>query len=200
MLLSFSIYSSVAWSTPMDHKLVCKNADQGAESSVGLTLTSESVEFFLENSERGCRSDYVYREASDRASNSLIFSYPPSDEMGLNAQIMIFAAPTNGGLANYIGSIPAGASDLEDGSYKETQQSGNSIYESTYRIERGEVVTVVPGKELIIAGKQCVYKVKGDSACEEMLGSFNSPICVFSEGDRKILAAVNECADMSEDY
>ncbi|WP_426233656.1 hypothetical protein [Pseudomonas sp. TWP3-2] len=165
-----------------------------------MTLTSESVEFFLENSERGCRSDYVFREASDRASNYLIFSYPTSDEMGLNAQIMIFAAPAYGGLAQYIGSIPAGVSDLEDGSYKDIQQSGNSIYERIYRIDRGEVVTMVPRKELIIAGKQCVYKVEGDSACEEMLGSFDSPICVLNEGERKILAAVNECADMSKDF
>jgi hypothetical protein len=198
MLLSLSIYSSVAWSASIAHELLCRNADQGAESAVGLTLTFESAEFFLENPERGCRSDYVYREAPE--SNSLIFSYPTSDDLGLNAQIMIFAAPTNGGLAKYIGSIPAGASDLENGSYKDTQQSGNSIYESTYRIERGEVVTVVPGKELIIAGKQCVYKVKGDSACEEMLGSFDSPICVLNEGERKILAAVNECSDMSKDF
>lgn len=199
-VISLYMYCSAAWSVPIEHKLFCTKADQGPQSAVGLTLSAKGVEFFLENPERGCRSDYAYREASDSASNSLIFSYPTSDDLGLNAQIMIFAAPTNGGLAKYIGSIPAGASDLEDGSYKDIQQSGNSIYESTYRIERGEVVTIIPDKELIVAGKQCVYRFKDDSACEEMLASFNSPLCVFNEGERKILAGVNECADMSQDF
>ncbi len=191
------MYCGTAWSAPLEHKLLCNDGDNEHGSSAGLILAFEGVEIFLDNTDRGCRAEYVYREALDGASNSLIFSYPTSDDMGLNAQIIIFAAPDSGGVARYIGSIPVGATELEDGNYEGIQQSGNSIYKNIYRIERREVV-VTYGKELIISGKQCVYRDRSDSACQEMLGSFSSPVCVFNDGERKVLAAMNECADMKQ--
>lgn len=198
IILSLFIYSGAAWSNPVEHKLLCKDSDQDSDSEVGLVLSFEGGTFSLKNPDRGCRSDYIYREASDKPSDSVIFSYPTSDDMGLNAQVMIFSASAKGGEANYIGSIPASASELQDGSYKDIQQSGGSIYESIYRIDGAKVLTLTPSKELIISDEQCVYKEKSSSACRKMRGSFKHPICVFNYGERKVLADANECADMSE--
>ena len=198
IILSFIIYSGAAWSNPVEHKLLCKDANQDSDSAVGLVLSFEGRTFSLKNPDRGCRSDYVYREASDEPSGSVIFSYPTSDDMGLNAQVMIFSAPPNGGEASYIGSIPASASELQDGSYKDIQQSGGSIYENIYRIDGAKVLTLTPSKELIISDEQCVYKERSSSACQKMRGGFKHSVCIFNYGERKVLAGANECADMRE--
>ncbi|MGV8889690.1 MAG: hypothetical protein ACOH2P_16960 [Pseudomonas sp.] len=195
-MFSLFIYSGAVWSAPLEHKLLCK--DGGSGQKVALVVSFEGRAFSLENSGRGCRSDYVYREASDEPRNSFIFSYPTADDMGLNAQIMIFAASARGGSAKYIGSIPAGASELQDGSYKDIQQSGGSIFESVYRIEGREVLILTPSKELIISDEQCVYKEKSGGVCQKKRGSFKKPVCVFNYGERKVLADANECADMKE--
>lgn len=89
---------------------------------------------------------------------------------------------------------------MQDGSYKDIQQSGGSIYESIYRIEGREVLTLTPSKELIISDEQCVYKQKSGGVCQKMRGSFKKPVCVFNYGERKVLADANECADMSENF
>lgn len=195
--LSFFIYSGAAYSSSVEHSLICKEADQGSDSA-SLALSFEGGTFSLDNSDRGCRSDYVVREASGAANNVLIFSYPTSDDMGLNAQLMVFAAPAKGGKANYIGDIPASASESENGTYKDVQQSGGSIYESVYRIDDSQVVTLTPGKELIVSGEQCIYKENSDIACKKMRGSFKKPVCVFNYGERRVLADTKECAGMSE--
>ncbi|MBP5956426.1 hypothetical protein ICA16_12195 [Pseudomonas anatoliensis] len=195
MLLLF-IYSGAANSASIEHKLVCK--EEGGNEAVELVLSFKEEFFTLLGSDRGCRSEYVYRVVSGDYSVPFIFSYPISDDMGLNAQVMIFAASANDGVAHYIGSIPASASELQDGSFKDIQQSGGSIYESIYRIEGQEVLTLTPGKELMISDEQCVFKEKSGGACQKMRGSFIKPVCVFNYGDRKVLADVKECADMSE--
>jgi hypothetical protein len=197
IILSFFIYSNAAWSSPVEHSLICKEADQDSDSG-SLALSFEGGVFFLDNVDRGCRSDYVFREASDTANDAIIFSYPTSDDMGLNAQVMIFSAPAKGGKANYIGDIPAGASELHDGTYKDIQQSGGSIYENIYRIDGSKIVTLTPGKELIISDEQCVYKKESGGVCQRVRGSFKKPICVFNYGERKVLADASECAGMSE--
>lgn len=198
IILSFFIYSGAAWSNPVEHKLLCKDSDQDSDSAVGLVLSFEGGTFSLQNPDRGRRADYIYRELSDEPSGSVIFSYPTSDDMGLNAQVMIFSASAKDSEASYIGSIPASASELQDGSYKDIQQSGGSIYESIYRIDGAKVLTLTPSKELIISDEQCVYKERSSSACQKMRGSFKHPVCVFNYGERKVLAGANECADMSE--
>ncbi|WP_095187899.1 hypothetical protein [Pseudomonas sp. Irchel 3E19] len=197
IVLSFFIYSGAAHSSSVEHSLICKEADQGSESA-SLALSFEGGTFSLDNADRGCRSDYVVRETSGAANNVIIFSYPTSDNMGLNAQLMVFSAPAKGGKANYIGDIPANASESENGTYKDVQQSGGSIYESVYRIDDSKVVTLTPGKELIVSGEQCIYKENSDIACKKMRGSFKKPVCVFNYGERKVLADTKECAGMSE--
>ncbi|WPN57822.1 hypothetical protein [Pseudomonas sp. P9_31] len=198
LILSFFIYSDAVWSDPIEHKLLCKDAGEDPDSAVGVVLSFEGGIFSLENPDRRCKSEYVYREALDALGDSVIFSYPASDDMGLNAQVMIFAVSAKGGEAGYIGSIPASATELEGGSYKNVQQSGGSIYESIYRISGGKVLTLTPSKELIVSGEQCVYKEKNSSACQRVRGSFKHPVCIFDDGERKVLADASECADMSE--
>lgn len=195
--LAFFIYSGAAYSSSVEHSLICKEADQDS-ASASLALSFEGGTFSLDNADRGCRSDYVAREVVGAENKIIIFSYPTSDDMGLNAQVMIFSAVAKGGKAAYIGDIPASASELEDGTYKDIQQSGDSIYENVYRIESTKVVTLTPGKELIISGEQCVYKEAGSTVCQKMKGTFKKPVCVLNNGERKVLADARECTDMRE--
>ncbi|WP_177413889.1 hypothetical protein [Pseudomonas sp. RU47] len=195
MLLLF-LYIGAARSASIEHKLLCKEV--GSSEAVKLVLSVKEEVFTLEGSDRGCRSEYVYRAVPAEYGAPFIFSYPASDEMGLNAQVMIFSASAKEGMAHYIGSIPAGASELQDGSFKDIQQSGGSIYESIYRIEGHEVLTLMPGKELIVSDEQCVFKEKSGGACQKMQGSFRKPVCVFNYGERKVLADAKECVGMSE--
>lgn len=197
MVFLLSIYSGAAYSASTEHSLICKEADQNADQA-SLTLSFEGGVFSLDNADRGCRSDYVAREVAGTENIAIIFSYPTSDDMGLNAQVMIFSAVAKGGKATYIGDIPASASELEDGTYKDIQQSGDSIYENVYRIESTKVVTLIPGKELIISGEQCVYKEAGSTVCQRMKGTFKKPVCVLNNGERKVLADAKECMDMRE--
>lgn len=197
MVFLLSIYSVAAYSASTEHSLICKEADQNVDQA-SLTLSFEGGAFSLDNADRGCRSDYVAREVAGAENKTIIFSYPTSDDMGLNAQVMIFSAVAKGGKATYIGDIPASASELEDGTYKDIQQSGDSIYENVYRIESTKVVTLTPGKELIISGEQCVYKEVGSTACQKMKGTFKKPVCVLNNGERKVLADAKECMDMRE--
>lgn len=90
IMIFFFVYSGSILAGPVEHKLLCKVSDQDSDSQVGLILSFEGGAFSLENPDRGCRSDYVYRESPDESSASVIFSYPTRDDMGLNAQIMIF--------------------------------------------------------------------------------------------------------------
>ena len=193
-------YSGLIVAGPTEYQLQCKVFDESADTKVGLILSFEGEAFAIENSDRGCKSDYAYRASLNQSSTPLIFSYPTSEDMGLNSQIMIFAASIKDGSAEYIGSVPAGASELQDGSYKDIQQSGGSIYESIYRIEGREILTLTPGKELIVSGEQCVYKEKSGGVCKKMRGTFKNPVCVINYGSRKVLANVQECSDMSRDF
>jgi hypothetical protein len=197
--LLFSIYSGAAYSSSVEHGLVCKEADQNSDSA-SLALSFEGEIFFLDNTDRGCRSDYVVREASGAENEVVIFSYPTSDDMGLNAQVMIFSALAKGGKANYIGDIPASASELEDGTYKDIQQSGGSIYKNFYRIEDFRDVILTRGKELIISGEYCVYKEIDAAVCQKVRGTFKKPLCVLNSGERKVFADMSECADMKENF
>lgn len=197
IILLLFVYSGAAYSSSAEHSLLCKEPGQSSDSA-SLTLSFEEEVFFVNNTDRGCRSDYVVRQAQGAENESIIFSYPTSDDMGLNAQIMIFAAPANGGEAHYIGDIPAGASELKDGNYQDIQQAGDSIYENIYRIDGSKVITLMPGKELIISGEQCVYKKAGDAVCQKMRGSFEKPVCVLNDGARKILAVASDCTELKE--
>lgn len=193
-------YIGLVVAGPTEYQLLCKVFDQSVDSKGGLTLSFEGGAFAIENPDRGCKSDYIYRVSFNQSSTPLIFSYPTSEGMGLNSQILIFVASIKDGSAKYIGSVPAGASELQDGSYKDIQQSGGSIYESVYRIEGREILTLTPGKELIISGEECVYKEKSGGVCKRMRGSFKNPVCVFNYGSRKVLANVQECSDMSRNF
>jgi hypothetical protein len=197
MVFLLSICSGAAYSASTEHSLICKEADQNADQA-SLTLSFEGGVYSLDNAGRGCRSDYVAREVAGAENKVTIFSYPTSDDMGLNAQVMIFSAVAKGGKAAYIGDIPASASELEDGTYTDIQQSGDSIYENVYRIESTKVVTLTPGKELIISGEQCVYKEAGSTVCQKMKGTFKKPVCVLNNGERKVLADARECMSMRE--
>ncbi|MGF6671307.1 hypothetical protein [Pseudomonas monsensis] len=198
IMFFFLVYSGSVLSSPVEHKLLCEASDQDSGSQVILHLSFDGGRFSIENPERGCRSEYVYRESSNESGVSFIYSYPTIDDMGLNAQIMIFATSSKSGSADYIGSIPAGASESQDGSYKDIQQSGDSIYETIYRIEDREVLALAPSKELIIGGDQCVFKEKTGGVCQKMRGSFKKPVCVFNYGERRVLADAKECTEMSE--
>lgn len=197
IVLLLSVYSGAVYAGSSEHSLICKEADQNADSA-SLTLSFEGGSFSLDNTDRGCRSDYIVREVSGAENEAIIFSYPTNDDMGLNAQMMIFSAPAKGGKANYIGDIPVSASELEDGTYKDIQQSGDSIFKNVYRIEGSKVLTLTPGKELILSGEHCVYKAEGSAVCQKMRGTFKKPVCVLNKGERKVLANASECADMKE--
>lgn len=200
VILIFFVSSGVAWASPVDHEVLCKPANPHIDSEVSLNLFFEGRKVSFENLQRGCRSMYVYKEASDAISDSLILSYPTADDMGLNAQVLVFAVSARSDLANYIGAIPAGASELPNGSYKDIQQSGGSIYETIYRIEGHKILISRPTKELIIADEKCVYRKKTGGACQKMRGSFKKPVCIFNYDERKVLIGSNECADMRKNF
>jgi hypothetical protein len=154
--------------------------------------------YSLKGSERGCGSEYTYREASNKMDRALIFSAPGSDDLGLNAQNLIYAVPMGNKEAKYIGSIPASATELEDGSYKDVQQSGGSIYESTYVVGDDKISILSPSKELIISGSQCIYQKEESTSCEKMKGSFKKPLCVLNHAERKVLADAAVCSGMRD--
>ena len=188
-------YCCVAWSDALDSQLECK---AGNDVPGELTLLLKDQVFTLKKSERGCESEYTYRDSSDKAKVSFIFSAPGSDDMGLNAQTMIYAVTPGNDEAKYIGSIPASAVGLEDGSYKDVQQVGGSIYESVYVVDGEKVSTISPGKELVISGVQCVYQEKDSNNCKKMHGSFKNPLCVLNYGERKVIAKADDCAGMND--
>jgi hypothetical protein len=188
------LYCGAAWSDA-DRQLECKN---GSDVPDELTLSFKDKAFTLKNSERGCDSEYTYRDMSDKTKASFIFSAPGGDDMGLNAQNMIYAVMPGSNEAKYIGSIPVSAVELEDGSYKDIQQVGGSIYESVYVVSGEKISTVSPSKELVISGIQCVYQEKNDKACKKMQGSFKKPLCVLNYGERKVISKAKDCAGMSD--
>jgi hypothetical protein len=187
-------YCGVAWSDA-DRQLECK---KGSDVPGELTLSFKEQVFTLKNSERGCESEYTYRDVSDKTKTYLVFSAPGGDDMGLNAQNMIYAVPPGSSEAKYIGSIPVSAIELEDGNYKDIQQVGGSIYESVYVVGDEKISTVSPSKELVISGVQCVYQEKNDKACKKMQGSFKKPLCVLNYGERKVISKAADCAGMSD--
>lgn len=187
-------YCGVAWSD-VDRQLECKS---GSDEPSVLTLSFKDQIFTLKNSERGCDSEYTYRDASENTKRSLIFSAPGSDDMGLNAQNMIYAVMPGSNEAKYIGSIPSSATELEGGGYKDIQQVGGSIYETVYMVEGEKVSTVSPSKELVVSGVQCVYQKKDDKACKKMQGSFTKPLCVLNYGERKVISNAADCVGMNE--
>ena len=188
-------YCGVAWSDALDSQLECK---AGNDVPGELTLLLKEQVFTLKNSQRGCDSEYTYRDPSDKTNVSLIFSAPGSDDMGLNAQTLIYAVTQGDKEAKYIGSVPASATELEDGSYKDVQQVGGSIYENVYILDGDRISTVYPSKELVVSGDQCVYQVKENKGCKTMHGSFKKPLCVLNYGERKVIAKASDCAGMSD--
>lgn len=188
------LYCSMAWSAA-DLQLECKS---GGEVPDELRLSFKGQVFTLNNSERGCDSEYTYRDVSDKTKVPLIFSAPGGDDMGLNAQNMIYAVTPGSSEAKYIGSIPVSAVELENGSYKDIQQVGGSIYESVYVVGNEKISTISPIKELVISGVQCVYKEKNDKSCKKMQGSFRKPLCVLNYGERKVISRATDCAGMGD--
>ena len=188
-------YCGAAWSGVPDQVLECKNAD-GTPSDLQLSLKNEI--FSIKGSERGCGSEYTYREASNKMGRALIFSAPGSDDLGLNAQNLIYSVSMGSKEARYIGSVPASATELEDGGYKDVQQYGGSIYESIYMIGEDKISILSPSKELVISGSQCIYQKEESKSCVKMKGSFKKPLCVLNHTERKVLVDAAVCSGMSE--
>ncbi|AZE32920.1 hypothetical protein [Pseudomonas chlororaphis] len=178
-----------------ESQLDCKS-ESGEES--GIALSSNREIFFIKNSARGCGSEYTYREYADGAKGFLVISSPGSDDLGLNAQNMIYFVPSGGKEVNYIGDIPASATELEDGTYQNIVQSGGSIFESVYKLSSEKITILSPSRELIISDTQCIYQRKDSKACKKMSGRFKKPLCVINYGGQKVAADIDECSGMSE--
>ncbi|MCP1481911.1 hypothetical protein J2Y88_004222 [Pseudomonas chlororaphis] len=126
-----------------------------------------------------------------------MISSPGSDDLGLNAQNMIYFVLPGSKEANYIGDIPASATELEDGTYQNIVQSGGSVFESVYKLGSEKITILSPSRELIISDTQCVYQKKDSKVCKEMSGSFKKPLCVINYGGRKLVSDINECSGMN---
>ncbi|MCB2250741.1 hypothetical protein KTQ74_02450 [Pseudomonas chlororaphis] len=184
-----------AFCATTESQLDCKN--EIVEGSRIVLFSNRDI-FFISNSARGCGSEYKYRDYSDGAKGFLIISSPGGDELGLNAQNMIYFVSLGSEKANYIGDIPASATELEDGTYQNIVQSGGSIFESVYKLSSEKITILSPSRELIISDTQCIYQRKDSKACKKMSGSFKEPLCVINYGGQKVAADMDECSGMSE--
>ncbi|MGE7958762.1 hypothetical protein ACQKQA_19615 [Pseudomonas sp. NPDC089530] len=188
-------YYGSAFCGSAERPLGCRSESEGGR---GIKLFSNRDVFFIKKAKRRCGSEYTYREYSDGAKGFLVISSPGSDDLGLNAQNMIYFVLSGSKEANYIGDIPASATELEDGTYQNIVQSGGSIFESVYKLSSEKITILSPSRELIISDTQCVYQKKDSKACKEMSGSFKKPLCVINYGEHKVAADINECSGMSE--
>jgi hypothetical protein len=189
------LYCGAAVSASIESPLECKS-EAGSEGSV--TLSSKDKIFLIKSSERGCGSEYTYKNFSGEAKGLLVTSFPGGDELGINAQNMIYFVPLGSKDAIYVGSIPASSTELEDGTYQNIVQSGGSIYKNIYKIESDKIDILSPSFELIVSDTQCVYQSESGEACKKISGTFEKPICVINYGERKVISDLIKCSGMTE--
>lgn len=88
----------------------------------------------MRKTERECRSEYLYKEKSRAGKDGVIFSSPTSDDLGINAQNIIYSISHGGNEVVYIWEVPASAVEVEEDVYQNIVQAGGSVYENIYRL------------------------------------------------------------------
>jgi hypothetical protein len=190
LILCFGV--GVASGEEADNRLACKKED----SAGGMILSSKENSFVIKEIDRGCDSEFTYKKYPGADGGVVIFSWPGSDELGINAWNEVFVAALGEKEAKYIGTIPVMATEISDKVFKTVTQSGSLMYEEMYQVSGYKIVALIPSKEVVIAGELCVYPEKNSVKCKTMKGTLKKPLCVFNYGGRKILSDISECSAM----
>ena len=61
------------------------------------------------------------------------------------------------------------------------------MHETIHFLEGDQVKIEKPSKELIFSDTQCIHLMKNNKNCQELTGTLEEPICIYSDGERKIL-------------
>ncbi|WP_153014219.1 hypothetical protein [Pseudomonas sp. EpS/L25] len=188
------LLSVCACASGKEASLKCKEADSG--NAKDISLYANDIEFTIRNSKRTCDSDFIYEEVILPSKKWMITSWPTSEELGLNAQRDLFIAPSKKSEATYIGSIPVDATPIGTNTYRNIAQSGGSIYETVYQISESSVETKTPSMELVISDSLCAYKKENDSVCQTVTGTFDKPLCIYTDGKKKVLLELSSCSEL----
>ena len=186
----FSCFCNPALSAPLELPQQCQKVGISQDS---VSLSIRSHEFILQKAQRACNSEYLYKENSSPNKGGTIISSPTNNDLGINAQNIIYSISYGSNEAVYIGEIPASATEVAEGVYQHIIQAGGSVYENTYRIESGKIKISLPSKELIISGNECIYESEGNDSCKNIAGSFSYSVCILNHTERKLLASIEHC-------
>lgn len=182
----------IASGEEVDNRLACKKDDATGRTS----LSSKENSFVIKEVDRGCDSEFTYKKYPGADGGVVIFSWPGSDELGVNAWNEVFIAALGEKEAKYIGTIPVMATEISDKTFKAVTQSDSSMYEEIYQISGDKIITLAPSKEVVIAGELCVYPEKDSVKCKNMKGTPKKPLCVFNYSGRKIFSDISECSTL----
>jgi len=177
-----------------DGGLTCKELD--TRNGRDIFLSSNDMAFTIKSPRRSCNSRFTYEQINFPSEKWMITSLPTEEELGLNAQRELFIAPSKKSEAIYIGAIPVDAISIGTNTYRNLTQSGGSIYETVYQINESSVETKTPSRELVISDSLCVYEKESDSACQTMTGTFDKPLCLYTDGEKKILEESSSCSEL----
>lgn len=132
MILSF--YCAFLLSSPKESFLHC---ERSSDTERLISLSYNEKIFYMENTERGCSSEYSYKENRGEG-GWIITSFSGFDDLGINAYNIVYLVSPGANDAIYAGEVPGSAVELEDGTFENIVQSGGSIYKSVYKLDNGK--------------------------------------------------------------
>lgn len=176
---------------------IYKQADcRITEPSMEVEIHAKGTPYQLNNKSKNCDNNYSFIDSGD--GSLIILAGPNSDELGINAQNKVYLAPPGSRKAVDIGSIPVNADFIENKTFRDISQVGNSLFETIYTIKDREIKIAHPDHELIFSGEQCIYKNKNSKKCIPLNGTYENPICARQSGEKKVLAKKEKCSDLIE--
>ena len=166
------------------------------EPSKEVEIYANGIPYQLGDSSKNCDRNYSFIDSGD--GSTIILAGPNSEEFGINAQNEIYLAIPGSRKANNIGSIPARSDFIENKTFRDIAQVGDSLFETIYIIKDEKLTIAHPSYELIFSDEHCIYKNENSKKCSSLKGTYKNPICAWQSGGRKILAKKERCEDLRD--
>lgn len=164
------------------------------EQNEGVYISINKSTYHITEAGRDCHSNYLISKAKD--GTTTILAGPSQDELGENAQNIIYLLDPKSNNAVNIGSIPVSADPFGENKFIDISQSGGSIYQTIYLINKKTLTVLKPSYELSFSGSQCIYRNSSAKKCQQLEATFEAPICITQINEKKTLAPITMCARM----
>jgi hypothetical protein len=166
------------------------------EHNEGVYISINKSLYHITEADRDCHSNYLISKTKD--GTTTILAGPSQNELGENAQNTVYLVEPKSNIAVNIGSIPVEAEPLGENKFVDISQSGGSIYQTTYKINKKSIAILKPTYELSFSGSQCILKNSNSKNCQQLQATFETPICITQINEKKILSPMTTCAEMKK--